>query len=153
MMKLMDELKGARLSITEAAELIHMHPAHFRRLCRRGVFPQPKRTAKGRPFFDYELLTVIASVLKSGVGLNAEEIVFYRRRSRSGPRKRPVRSCELSGGDDDYLANLAEGLRQVGIPEKSLTVEKLSAALTAIFGQERPELATAIPALAKRLMG
>ena len=94
-MKVTEDLKGARLTIVLAAELVKMHPGHFRRLCQRGVFPQPKRTAKGRPYFDYELLSVIANVLKSGVGKNGEEIVFYRRRATNGVTKQSARRPEM----------------------------------------------------------
>jgi hypothetical protein len=151
-MRVTDDLKGARISVVGAAELANMHPAHFRRLIRRGVFPKPKRTAKGRPYFDYDLLTGIAGILKGGVGQNGEEIVFYRRQpknrtTRGGPR-RPAPAAAMDG----YLAGLAEGLRQVGIPEELLTPAKLQAAMTAAFGQERPDLAVVIPDIAQRLM-
>ena len=153
MMKVPDELKGARISVVGAAELANMHPAHFRRLIRREVFPPPKRTAKGRPYFDYDLLAGIAGILKSGVGQNGEEIVFYRRQPKTGAPRQCSRGPAAHGGQDGYLADLAEGLRQVGIPEELLTPAKLKAVLTAAFGRERPDLAVAIPDLAQRLMG
>jgi len=62
-MELTEDLQGARIGVAQAAELANMHPSHFRRLVRSGVFPKPKRTAKSRPYFDYELLTRIAEVL------------------------------------------------------------------------------------------
>ena len=151
-MRLPDDLQGARVSMVKAAELAAMHPGHFRRLVRRGVFPQPKRTAKGRPYFDYEALTVIAGVLSSGVGQSGEEILFYRRKPKTGPGKQRSRRSQPAPGADAYLTDLIEGLRQVGVPEDSLRPERLQAALVAAFGQQRPDLATAIPVLAQRLM-
>jgi len=151
-MRIPDELNGARITVVRAAELASMHPAHFRRLVRRGVFPAPKRTAKGRPYFDYDLLGVVALVLRSGVGQNGEEILFYRRRSKSGPAKQRARRVQPAAVVDGYLADLAEGLRQVGVAEDMLKPDKLQAALTEAFGQERPDLAVAIPDLAQRLI-
>jgi hypothetical protein len=79
MTKIPADLDGARLNVSRTAELISMEAGHFRRLVRRGVFPAPKRTSKGMPYFDHELLCQIGNVLKSGVGLiNGEEISFYR---------------------------------------------------------------------------
>jgi len=153
MMKLPDELKGARISVVRAAELATMHPAHFRRLIRRGVFPLPRRTAKGRPYFDYDLLAAVAAVLKSGVGQNGEEILFYRRKPQSGLPKHRSRRLQPAPVADAYLSHLAEGLKQVGVPEEVLKPERLQAALVEVFGQERPDLAVAIPDLAQRLIG
>jgi hypothetical protein len=152
MMKLSDELKNARITVVGAAELASMHPAHFRRLVRRGVFPSPKRTAKGRPYFDYDMLVAVAGVLRSGVGQNGEEIVFYRRRTRTGGTKRRVSHPQPAPVVDAYLVDLAEGLKQVGVPEDLVKPERLQSALVEAFGQVRPDLATAIPVLAQRLM-
>ena len=152
-MKLTEELKGTRLSVVRAAELANMHVAHFRRLVRRGVFPAPKRTAKGRPYFDYELLAAVAGILKGGVGKNGEEIIFYRRKPKTNAtRQRSNRPGPVMVADA-YLKDLTEGLRQVGVPAVLLTASKLNAALAAEFGNDRPDLATAIPALAQRLLG
>ena len=152
-MELDDDLKAARVSITETAELAGMHPAHFRRLTRRGVFPAPRRTAKGRPYFDYELLQVIVRVLESGVGQNGEEVMFYRRRARKHPGRRTARVSVAGVKPDPYLKDLAEGLRQVGIPKKDLNPGRLSLALASAFGTKRPNLRIAIPAVARQLLG
>ncbi len=151
-MRIPNELNGARIAVVGAAELVNMHPAHFRRLVRRGVFPPPKRTAKGRPYFDYDLLSAIAGILKAGVGQNGEEILFYRRKPKSGSGKQRSRRVQPAAVVDGYLADLAEGLRQVGIPEDLLKSDKLQAVVAEAFGQERPDLTAAIPELAQRLM-
>jgi hypothetical protein len=126
-----------------------MHPAHFRRLYRRGVFPRPRKTSKGKPYFDYELLVVVAGVLKSGVGQNGEEVSFYRRRraqrSHATPRRRPERP-------DGYIATLRDGLLQVGAPKDSLEPSNIRDLLTQLFGKGRPELGTAIVTLARHLL-
>jgi hypothetical protein len=60
-----------------------MESGNFRRLVRRGIFPPPKRTQSGLPFFDHELLLVIAEVVKRRVGVNGQEIMMYRRKSKT----------------------------------------------------------------------
>lgn len=150
-MEVTEDLKGARFTVAKAAELANMHPAHFRRLCRRGIFPPPKRTAKGRPYVDYDLLMRVARILKSGVGENGQEVIFYRRKSQS-TGKRSERRRD-SPAPDPYLRALGDGLKQLGIAKKELRHERLVAVLTAEFGAHRPELSVSIPAVLRRLLG
>ncbi len=151
-MKIPAELDGARLNVARTAELVAMDPGHFCRLVRRGVFPAPKRTGKGMPFFDHELLCQIGQVLKSGVGLTGEEISFYRRKPKQR-RQRPGRTRQRETQlIDPYLDSIIEGCRQVGIESDRLDPAAVTAALTAEFGQNRPELQEAIPAVARRLL-
>ena len=151
-MELTEDLKGARIGVAQAAELAQMHPSHFRRLIRSGVFPKPKRTAKARPYFDYELLTRIAEILKSGIGENGEEVIFYRRKRKTKTAKSKPRSTEPSCKQDPYLKSLAEILRELGIPKKDLTPSKLNAAMAACFGTARPEMSVAVPQIARHLL-
>lgn len=144
-MKVTPDLRGARLSVSQTAELAGMHPAHLRRLCRRGVFPRPRRSAKGRPYFDFDLLVAIAGVLKSQIGHNGEECTFYRRNRRSARQPQRPRP-------DPYFAALAKALSQVGVPQDRLTKAKLAHRLEAAFGADRPDLPTAIAALARELL-
>jgi hypothetical protein len=66
MTKIPADLDGARLNVSRTAELISMEAGHFRRLVRRGVFPDAEADLKGMPYFDHELLCQIGNVLKSG---------------------------------------------------------------------------------------
>ena len=86
-MKVPKVLEGSRLNVTRTAELFHMNVGHLRRLSRRGVLPAPRRTTKQMPYYDFDLLTQIGEVLRTGVGLNAEEVSFYRRKIQT-PKKR-----------------------------------------------------------------
>ncbi len=151
-MKLTEDMKGARFTVVQAAELANMHPAHFRRLCRRGVFPKPKRNAKGRPYFDYELLVRIALVLKTGVAANGDEIMFYRRKPKSNDRRR-TSSRPASRKADPYLSDLATIFRKLGAPDKHLTPEALNSLLLAAFGKDRPPIETAVAKLSSRIFG
>ncbi len=153
-MRIGAELQGARLNVSRTAELLPMDVGHFRRLIRRGVFPSPKRTAKGKPFYDYDLLVEIAGVLKAGVGKNSEEIAFYRRQRRAEPRPRQRRvGSPTQAQSDAYLDAVVEGCRQCGIEAAELTPERVAAVLAQEFGTDRPELAVAIPAVVRRIVG
>jgi DNA-binding transcriptional MerR regulator len=144
-MRLMPDLKGARVTVARAAELAGMHPTHLRRLCRRGIFPKPKRTSKGRPYYDYELLTAIAHILKTGIGMNAEEIMFYRRRAKRPAAQEPQTMTP-------YLSDIAAVLRQLGVPERNLTALTLKRTLKQAFGSKWPDVSVAIPELNRRLL-
>lgn len=148
------ELIKARYSVAEAAELIGKHPSHLRRLWKRGLLPAPRKTAGGRPYYDDELLAVIRTVMQSGIGLNGEEVLFYRQRakarrhnrsSRSGERKPPV-------ARDPYILSLKDALTQLGIPKDRLEPDAIQAQLAALYGDQRPEIKKVLHQLAKRMM-
>jgi hypothetical protein len=146
-MNLTDDLRGSRVTLTRAAELASMHPAHFRRLIRRGIFPKPKRTAKGRPYFDFDLLVRVAVILSSGIAENSEEVLFYRRHGR----KQTIRHLRKPQPSDPYLKELAQCLRQVGASKEQLSPENLNAILVDAFGTKRPDLEEALPIFIQRL--
>ena len=152
-MKIPRELEGSRLNVTRTAELFHMNTGHLRRLSRRGVLPAPKRTAvKAMPFYDYELLIQISEVLRTGVGLNAEEISFYRRREKT-PKKRKNKA---KGGNhesaDSFVQQIIEGCKELGVGKDKLDVEAVKQIVSAEFNGEQPELKDVIPVVARRLL-
>jgi DNA-binding transcriptional MerR regulator len=146
-MNLTDDLRGSRVTLTRAAELAGMHPAHFRRLIRQGVFPKPKKTAKGRPYFDYDLLSRVAEILSSGIAANGQEVLFYRRKN-SKPAVRHLRRLQPP---DPYLKELAQCLRQMGASKEQLSPERLDAILVDAFGKKRPDLSVSLPVVIQRL--
>jgi hypothetical protein len=155
MTKIPAELDGARLNVSRTAELIAMETGHFRRLIRRGVFPTPKRTSKGMPYFDHELLCQIGNVLKSGIGLSGEEISFYRRKPKSGRQRAPRSRQDRQRVDkqpDTYVASVIEGCRQVGVSDDRLNASRVTELLVAEFADDRPELQVAIPVIARRIL-
>lgn len=155
-MKIGDELRGARLSIARTAELIAMDAGYLRKLVRRGIFPQPKRTSKGMPFYDYELLCKVGEVLKSGVGVSGEEVSFYRRKpkqSRPRSRQSPCGRQRVAREQDAYITSIIEGCRQVGVGDDLLNEARIKAVLTAEFGADRPDLERALPVVARKLLG
>lgn len=150
-MRISAELQGARLNVSRTAELLPMDVGHFRRLVRRGVFPRPKRTAKGKPFYDFDLIVEIDGILKSGIGRNGEEMAFYRRKPRHEHRRAGKRQ-EPRPAADEYVAAIAEGLKQLGIADADLAPNRIAALLSAEFQGERPALEQAIPTIARRLL-
>ena len=151
-MKIPKELKGSRLNVTMTAELFCMNVGHLRRLSRRGVLPAPKRTAKQMPYYNFELLTQIGEVLRTGVGLNAEEVSFYRRKEKT-PKKRKHEANRSSPQSADSLVKLViEGCKELGVGKDKLTVEAVKQIMAAEFNGEKPELRDAIPIVARRLL-
>jgi hypothetical protein len=150
-MRISPELQGARLNVSRTAELLPMDIGHFRRLIRRGVLPSPKRNAKGRPYFDYDLLVQIAEVLKRGVGKNNEEVSFYCRKPKR-PSQRAAAAKREQPPADDYIDAIIEGCRQLGIADAVLAPTKILAILADEFKDERPPLEQAIPTIARRLL-
>ena len=137
-MKITRELEGARLNVTRTAELFHMDAGHLRRLSRRGVLPAPKRTAvKAMPFYDFELLTQIGEVLRTGVGLNAEEISFYRRKEKT-PEKRKNRARESNQRSPDaFVESIIEGCKELGVGKDKLDVETVKQIMAAEFNGQQ----------------
>ena len=129
-----------------------MDAGHLRRLSRRGVLPSPKRTAKGMPYYCHDLLVQISEVLRTGVGLNAEEISFYRRREKT-PKKRKNKA---KGGNHEsansFVRQVIEGCRELGVGKNKLNVEAVTQIVAAEFNGEQPELKDVIPVVARRLL-
>ena len=151
-MTIPSHLKDARLNMTRAAEVVSMNVGHLRRLVRRGVFPKPKRTSKGMPFFDYDLLVQISTILRTGVGQNQEEISFYRRKPKT-PKKRKNRakgSTEQSSSA--FIELVIAGCKELGLRKETLDPETVRQIVAAEFNGEQPELKDAIPIVARRLL-
>ena len=150
-MKIPSNLKGARLNVTRTAELFSMDPGHLRRLCRRGVLPLPKKTAKGRPFYDFELLNQIGEVLRTGVGVNREEISFYRR-SKSPRNRRTKGNGRKRTSDSLFIESVIQGCLQLGIAKDKLDLGTVKKIIAEECGKEQPELREALPVVARRIL-
>ena len=151
-MKIPKELDGARLNITRTAELFRMNAGHLRRLSRRGVLPAPKRTAKAMPYYDFELLTQISEVLRSGVGLNQEEISFYRRREKTTKKSKNRAKGNNQQSPDSFVQQIIEGCKELGVGKDKLDVETVKEIVSAEFNGAQPELKDAIPVVARRIL-
>ena len=149
-MKISEEYKGSRINMTQAAGVVSMEVGHFRRLVRRGVFPNPKRTAKGMPYLDYDLLCEVGQVLKSGIGVSGEEISFYRRKPKISQASR---SRNQATRKDRYIESILEGCKQLGVDERILDAGKVRSILRDAFGKDRPELHEAIPVVVRKISG
>ena len=151
-MKVPKELRGSRLNVTRTAELFHMNSGHLRRLSRRGVLPAPKRTTKAMPYYDFELLTQISEVLRTGVGLNAEEVSFYRRKEKAPKKRTNKAKGSIPQSTDSFLKSVIEGCKELGVGKDKLTVEAVKQIMTAEFNGAQPELKDVIPVVARRLL-
>ena len=151
-MKIPKELKGSRLNVTMTAELFCMNVGHLRRLVRRGVFPKPKRTSKGLPFFDYGLLVQISTILRTGVGLNAEEVSFYRRKEKTPTTRKNKARGSNHQPPDPFIASVIEGCKELGIAKNKLSAEAVKQIMAAEFNGEQPELKDVIPVVARRIL-
>ena len=151
-MKVPKELRGSRLNVTMTAELFHMNVGHFRRLSRRGVLPAPKRTTKQMPYYNFELLTQIGEVLRTGVGLNAEEVSFYRRKEKAPKKRKNKAQRSVPKSADSIVKSVIEGCKELGVGKDKLTVEAAKQIMAAEFNGEQPELKDVIPVVARRLL-
>ena len=151
-MNIPSHLKDARLNMTRAAEVVSMNVGHLRRLVRRGVFPKPKRTSKGMPFFDYRLLVQISTILRTGVGSNKEEIAFYSREPTSAKKRKPQSKRRKRQSPSLLIASVIEGCKQLGIAKDKLKVEAVKQIVADEFGVVEPALREVIPIVARRLL-
>jgi len=151
-MKISKELEGARLNITRTAEFFSMDAGHLRRLSRRGVLPLPKRTAKAMPYYDFELLTQIGEVLRTGIGLNAEEISFYRRKEKTTRKRKNRAKGSNMQSPDAFVQQVIEGCKELGVGKDKLDVEAVTQIVAAEFNGAQPELKDVIPVVARRLL-
>ncbi len=152
-MRIPREYEGSRLNMRRTAELLSMDDGHLRRLVRRRVFPPPRRTSKGLPYYDFELLSVIGGVLKGGVGISGEEVSFYRRKPKKKQANRDRRNGRSRGASvDEYLRSLIEGCRQLGVGAELLDASRVAAIVREAFGSDRPELEQALPEVARLLL-
>jgi hypothetical protein len=107
------------------------------------------------PYFDHELLCQIGRRAEVGVGLNNEEISFYRSKPKQWSpevtRSRQDRQ-RVDKQPDAYVASVIEGCRQVGVSDDRLDASRVTELLAAEFADDRPELQVAIPVIARRLL-
>ena len=151
-MRITDDYEDARLNVKQTAVMAGLHVAHFRRLVRRQIFPPPKRTANGKPYFDYGLLQQIATVIRRKIGHNGQEVMFYSSRKKKPSKVTTPKPGRNARPEDPYLASLVEGLRQLGLTDAQLNVARIGQALSELFGSERPGLSEAISDVARRLL-
>ena len=104
------------------------------------------------PYYCRDLLVQISEVLRTGVGLNAEEISFYRRREKT-PRKRKNRAKGSNHESaDSFVQQIIEGCKELGVGKDKLDVETVKHIVSAEFNGAQPELKDVIPVVARRLL-
>ena len=100
------------------------------------------------PYYDHDLLIKIAEVLRSGVGLNNEEISFYRRKEKPPRSRRKGTKGNNPQSTDAMVQAVIEGCTQLGVPKDKLDPETIRN----LVGDCQGELKDVIPAVARRLL-
>lgn len=149
-MKIPPSLQDARLNITKTAELISMHAGHLRRLIRLGIFPAPRRTAKGMPYYDHALLNQVADVLRRGVGVNGQEVAFYSRKPTAARKGRATKRQEAE--TSPLIGELLNACRQVGLDSAAAPTSRVASLLRELFPEQQPTVAEAAPAIIQHLI-
>ena len=107
----MNELRDA-MSIAETARLIQMSRSRFHQLLGT-VFPEPKRDANGRPYFDREQQQMVVEIRRRNVGVNGQPILFRATGSRTASTPRKPRASQPKQDHRDVLIAVRElGLTQ-----------------------------------------
>jgi hypothetical protein len=121
----MSELRDA-MSIAETARLIQMSRSRFHQLIGT-VFPEPKRDANGRPYFDRDQQAMIVEIRRRNVGVNGQPILFRATGSRtSSTPRRPKASSKPKQDHRDVLLAVRElGLTQATIKDVDECVRSL----------------------------
>ena len=104
------------------------------------------------PFYDYELLTQISEVLRSGVGLNQEEISFCSRKERTPQKRKNRAKGSIQQSPDSFVQQIIEGCKELGVGKDKLDLETVKQIMAAEFDGEQPELKDVIPVVARRLL-
>ena len=104
------------------------------------------------PYYDFELLTQISEVLRTGVGLNAEEISFYRHREKTPKKRKNKAKGSNHQSVDSFVQQIIEGCKELGIAKDKLDVETVKQIVSAEFNGTQPELKDVIPVVARRLL-
>ncbi len=101
------------MSIAETARLIKMSRSRFHQLI-GSVFPEPRRDANGRPYFDREQQMLVVEIRLRNTGINGQPILFRATGSRtsSAPRRPKATSRTEQDHRDVLLAVRELGLTQ-----------------------------------------
>jgi hypothetical protein len=107
----MNELRDA-MSIAETARLIQMSRSRFHQLIGT-VFPQPKRDANGRRYFDREQQQMVVEIRRRNTGMDGQPILFRATGSRTASTpKRPKTNKSKQDHRDVLIAVRELGLTQ-----------------------------------------
>ena len=73
-------------SLSEMAESLGLSRSRFHQLRQKNVFPQPLYDiVTKRPFYNQQLQDRCLQIRDTGIGINNQQILFYRRRKKRPP--------------------------------------------------------------------
>jgi predicted DNA-binding transcriptional regulator AlpA len=75
-------ITAKNVSVVEMARMCGYSRARFYQFIEQGHIPQPKKTPKGRPYFDVELQSVIKNVFQSRISITGEPLMLYNRKAK-----------------------------------------------------------------------
>jgi predicted DNA-binding transcriptional regulator AlpA len=91
------------ITLGELCDLLGVGKQTYYKLQRQGYFPEPIRSANGRPFFSAELIEECQTIVRTRCGKNGLPLVLNRRPgSTPAPKKKAV-----AAKHEDLLAALA----------------------------------------------
>ena len=91
------------ITLGELCDLLQIGKQSYYKLQRQGYFPEPIRSANGRPFFSTELIEQCQNIVRTRCGMNGLPLVLNRRPgSTPAPKKKAVATKH-----EDLLAALA----------------------------------------------
>jgi predicted DNA-binding transcriptional regulator AlpA len=132
----------AIVSVAEMSRMVGLSRSRFYQLVEQGVFPEPKRSGKQRPYYDSEGQELCLGVRRKNCGINGKPILFYARRVEArtiAQRRVPSRPVSFARPKKSHprasplASSLIDGLRQLGVAD--LTDQKVAEAVNACFPQ------------------
>lgn len=115
----------AVVSVVEMSSMVGLSKSRFYALMQAGIFPRPTQNGScKRPVFDLELQQKCLEIRHTGVGANAQPVLFNRKRRASTrkPRQRPQAAVGEHG-------ELVEALRSLGLTTTPAAVQEALAEL------------------------
>lgn len=119
------------MSIAETARLIKMSRSRFHQLIGT-VFPQPKRDANGRPYFDREQQMLVVEIRRRNTGINGQPILFRATGSRTSSAPRRPKATSKPGQDHTPLL---VAVRSLGLTQA--TKKDVDECVTSLFPDDK----------------
>lgn len=121
-----DGSQRAAVSVSEMASLCQLSRSRFHTLVREGIFPSPVQPGESkRPYYTQDLIQQCLDIRRTGIGQNGQVVLFNRRSTRKGDRKRTAARKPTR----EY-PELVESLRALKL---NVTGEAVAAAVETVF--------------------
>ena len=135
-------LQPAYLTVSAHVAQLSISRARFYDLVAEGFFlPAIFLLANKRPAYTAQMAERNKIAMMTGIGLNGQPKVFYRRRQGDGaeneqPRRRSRRSASRRNRSDAMLTNLVDSLRALGLT--NVSQDQVATAVAELFSRVPP---------------